>query len=337
MRGTTPDAPLGRSPIGRFRTVMAADAERVVTFGGTSCANAAWQPFRVLNRAADAELDFFLLAGDTTYCDGAETLAQYYAKWRASFDSDGYRALLSRVATYASWDDHEVDDNWNPETIPTAQLAAAKKAFLDHIAMRQPASGEFRIWRNYRWGKTVELFILDCRGERKPSTRNTADPIYLSPAQTAWLKTGLRDSPCTFKIIVNSVPVTKMPPQYPQDKDRWDGYEPTRTEMLQHVGEIPGTLWLSGDFHFGCMAHIDPPNGDFFNQYEIFMGQAANLTNPSWEALETYSPGQWVFLTGTNNYVKFVCDPFASPPTIVASFIDADGATLGAHTYEFRS
>ena len=31
-------------------------------------------------------------------------------------------------------------------------------------------------WRRFRWGRTAEVFILDCRSERRPSTRSTNPP-----------------------------------------------------------------------------------------------------------------------------------------------------------------
>jgi len=331
-----------RSPIGRFRTALALEARRVVTFGGTSCVNADHKPYRTLNRAAEAGLDFFVLAGDTTYCDGAVTVEHYRNKWRDSFDTDGYRALLSSVGTYASWDDHEIDDNWDPETIDPEQLAAAKQVFLEHIAYRVRPEvdpiADWRLWRSFRWGQTLELFVLDCRAERKPSTRHTSGAQYISRAQMDWLKLGLRRSPCVFKLIVNTVPITDMPDGYPSEKDRWQGYEPQRDEILAHVGGpplMPGVLWLSGDFHFGAIAKVDAPGGRFSDQWEVFMGQGANAANPVWEAIRDNSAAQFPFVTGTDNYVRFTCDPFATPPRITAEFVDGDGVVLHTQLFDF--
>jgi len=331
-----------RSPVAHFRTSPAADTLRVVTFGGTSCVNAGYQPYRTLNRAAEADLDFFVLGGDATYCDGAKTLDEYREKWRLSFDSDGYRAVLGSTGTYATWDDHEVDDDWDPERTVPEQIAIAKRAYLDHIAYRiQTATDplvDWRLWRSYRWGRTLEIFILDCRSERLPSTRFQADAQYISPAQMQWLKLGLRRSPCTFKLIVNSVPITNMPLNYPIEKDRWEGYETQRTEILSHIDGpplLPGVLWLSGDFHFGAITTLEKPPARFSNQREVFMGQGANMTNPAWEPLRDTAGNQFAFVTGTNNYVRFVCDPLATPPRITAEFIDGDGSILHTQDFDF--
>ena len=58
-----------------------------------------------------------------------------------------------------------------------------------------------RMWRSFRWGRTLELFVLDTRGERRPSTRHTPHAEYLSPAQFAWLTDGLARSDAAFKFV----------------------------------------------------------------------------------------------------------------------------------------
>ncbi|MCC6624317.1 MAG: alkaline phosphatase D family protein [Deltaproteobacteria bacterium] len=322
---------VSRSRVGRFRTAPDERRLRVVTFGGTSCVNQDYRPYRTLSRAAEADLDFFVMSGDGAYMDDAESLADYRALWREALDTDGYRGLLGSTGIFNTWDDHEVHDNWDPEHVDPEVLGWAQTTYLDHVALRlDPSASGWKIWRRQRWGRTLELFVLDCRSERKPSTRFTDDPIYISRAQMDWLKRGLRDSPCVFKVIVNTVPITDMPSTYPAEKDRWEGYIPQRNEILNHVlgpPGVPGTLWISGDFHFGAIARVDPPGGKFNSIWEVFMGQGANMANPVWSALGDV-PAQFPFLTGTNNFVKFICDPHADPPVITAVFIDGDGKEL---------
>ena len=55
-----------RSAVTRFRSGMGNDDWRVVTFGAASCLGGNL-PWETLTRAAEEQLDFFLLLGDTVY------------------------------------------------------------------------------------------------------------------------------------------------------------------------------------------------------------------------------------------------------------------------------
>jgi alkaline phosphatase D len=183
-------SPTGRSLIGRVQTALGADSLAPIVFGGTSCSSPRAHPFPVLQDAGSRDdLDFFIHAGDHIYADllgNAVSISQYRAKYSESWSSSGMRSLHGSTGQYLTWDDHEVFNNWNPETVSGLRLAAARQAFFEHRATRRNADDRDRIWRSFRWGRTAEVFILDCRGERRPSTRSE-DPsrssTYISRRQ----------------------------------------------------------------------------------------------------------------------------------------------------------
>ena len=74
-----------------------------------------------------------------------------------------------------------------------------------------------------------------------------------------WLKQGLSDSPCVFKVILNSVPITNMPFLFDLGADdSWVGYEAQREEILSHISDgVTGAVWLAGDFHFGAVTRVE--------------------------------------------------------------------------------
>ncbi|MCP4500288.1 MAG: hypothetical protein GY822_10045 [Deltaproteobacteria bacterium] len=88
--------------------------------------------------------------------------------------------------------------------------------------MRRSQEDPNRIWRRQRHGRTVEVFLLDVRCERKPSSKG-GDEIFLSPSQLGPLKGGLLNSPARFKCIVSTVPISIMP-FVVEGADRWEGY-----------------------------------------------------------------------------------------------------------------
>ena len=293
----------------RFRTAPAAGAARIVTFGATSCFGGN-RPWPSLSFAATEQLDFFVLLGDTVYADGAATLDEYRAFWDEALATAGLREVCASTSLVATWDDHEVGNDWDP--VEDAALATvALQAFREAI----PIGGE-SLWRSLRWGDTLEIFVLDCRGER-------FDGDYISPAQMAWLKAGLAVSAARFKIIVNSVPITDFTGtalgDYFDDQ-RWQGYPAQRAEILDAIEGIPGVLWLAGDFHFGLLARVDPGT----DVWEVLAGPAGSFLNPIVETLDDTDRFPVAF--GAFNYVRFTADPGTG--TIAVAWIGDDGAAI---------
>ena len=324
-------APTGRSSVGRVQTAIAADSLVPIVFGGTSCTNQNARPYPVHQAASADNLDFFIHAGDHIYADygdNAVTLPEYRAKYSASWAASGMRALHGATGQYLTWDDHEVFNNWNPETTSRARVAAARAAFFEHRATRRNTTDPDRIWRSFRWGRTAEVFILDCRGERRPSTRS-GDPsrssVYISRAQMDWLKSGLRSSPCVFKFIVNSVPIVD---RAGGDGDNWNGYASQRREILNHIANnrLRGVVWLSGDVHFGGVCQVED-TGPWSGIWEVIMGPAGS----SRDGRPPLRDSQWpVKVFDVHNYAQFRADPMTRRLTV--DFINGAGHRIpGSH------
>lgn len=325
---------LGRSPVGRFVTAPLPGQKPVVEFGGTSCLKNSKAPFETLPQAAKLNLDFFILGGDNSYNDSATTLSQYRTLWQNQLAEPSYRSLLVNTSHYATWDDHEVDNDYNPETINKQRLADAKQSFFEYLAVRPNAANPGRLWRKYAWGDTLEVFVLDCRSERKPSTASGANAEYISKAQMTWLKDGLQKSTATFKILVNSVPITNFPLLFDVAQgDRWEGYPAQRKELLDFIDQnaISGVLFIAGDFHLGASARVEPSGASSLLR-EILVGPGDNDPNPIWATL---GAPQFEFRTDKSNVVHFVANPNATPPSITVTFLGGSGNQLFAKTYFF--
>lgn len=270
-----------RSPIGRFRTAFAPGDLRPLTVGGLTCTNLRHTPFDGLAAAADEPVDVFVHVGDFTYADGAVTKADYLEKYRATFSEGGYPKLFAQAGYYYTWDDHEFANDFDPTRLPAEQLAAAKAAAFDALVI--PHDDQGRIWRSHRWGHTAEIFVLDCRTERVPSSRATDGAQYLSGEQRAWLERALVESPCRYKIILNSVPMARLPAGLWDIAvgDRWQGYEADRARLLAHLelNQVEGVVFVSGDFHCGFVAKVEP-TGWASRYLDIAVGPTGNGPNP---------------------------------------------------------
>jgi alkaline phosphatase D len=324
------DERIARSLIGQFRAPPASDQLVPLVFGAVSCTDNS-ETFETLARASETELDAFLFLGDTAYCDGAFTLDEYREKWVLHTGKSEHLSLRASTSLYATWDDHEVKNDFNPERVDAEQFANARKAFFENLPVRRVEEDPERIWRSRRWGLTAEIFILDSRSERKPSTLFTQDEQYISRAQMDWLKQGLVDSPCRFKLILNSVPITRFPNVWNiWQVDRWDAYDAQRREILSHIddNEIPGVLWISGDFHLAKMGFVSPEGEPGETQVEALVGPGAQSPNPLlWSLIDPH----FHWSSDENNYTQIHLDPFTGAARLV--YIGRDGSVIEDKTY----
>ncbi|MFO0558585.1 MAG: alkaline phosphatase D family protein [Polyangiales bacterium] len=313
------NTPTGRSAIGTVQTAFAPDTLAPIVFAGTSCSHPSARPHTVLAHAGSrTDLDFFIHLGDHIYADAGDnavTLAEYRAKYQMNWESPGMRALHKSTGMYLTWDDHEVLNNWNPETFSASRLANARQAFFEHRATRRNSAAPNRIWRSFRWGRTAEIFVLDCRSERRPSTGTT----YLSRTQMDWLKAGLASSPCVFKFILNSVPIVD---RAGADSDNWNGYPSQRREILNHIvnNNIRGVLWLSGDVHFGGICKVEAA-GAWSNVWEVIVGPSGSNRDGN----PPLNDSQWPVkvLNNIHNYAVIRANPMTR--TIEVEFINEAG------------
>ena len=324
---------IGRSGIGRFRTTPSPEASPVVRLGASSCNHNDYNA-DTLHRAAErSDLDAFVLLGDSTYNDGAISRDAIDARWDSSLARASFRALRRSTATLATWDDHEVFNNWNPETISPDRQRVATKAFFDHMPIRRSAVSPDRVWRKQQFGRTVEVFLMDVRSERRPSTRGTRHEQYISQGQLDALKDQIEASPAVFKLIVTPVPITDLPGVFREAhraNDKWMGYRQQRHDLLAHIRDrgIRGVVFLGGDVHFAYTGRVSQ-SGPGQDILETLAGPGGQSTNGLFRELQGRAQFDWV--TGANNFVAFEFRP--TERTVVIEHIGPRGAVLNRSSY----
>ena len=247
-----------RSLIGEVQTAPENDSVEPLTVAISACNGNSFD-WPALEVTADEYYDMFLHLGDMAYNDGSFTLEEYRASWRQYLSTLGMRVAYSRAGLFATWDDHEIDDNSNfdRETMRPDQLEKRQNA-MDAYFEIIPIDAEgpdYQLWRSFRWGSTAEIIVLDCRYERRPSMGQ-----YISPEQMEWLKDRLANSPCHFKIIMNSVPITNMPLVWDvAANDRWEGFPNDRDDLLSFIDDnaIDNVWFVSGDFHVCFISRLE--------------------------------------------------------------------------------
>ena len=183
------------SPVGSFRTRPPENDAGAVRFVVSGDSNIGYvQPrsldFHVLSAAAAEDPDFFVYFGDTIYADsgvlpgGADafSLDEYREVHRLTRADSHLQALLAATGTFSGWDDHEVRNDYDGETVDPVQQENGYRAFFEYLPLRKnPGQAPYRTDRSVRWGEHVELFFLDGRQFRSAERFCNPDPIPDGP------------------------------------------------------------------------------------------------------------------------------------------------------------
>ena len=153
----TPDEPAS------FRFVLSGDSD-----GRREDGVPAFNSFEVLDLALAEEPHFFLYFGDTIYGDEgtpARTLDDYRAKYKVNREYATLRRILAGTSIYTIWDDHEVENDFDGQTVDPELMAAGREAFQEYLPMG-PFEDPAVMYRTFRWGSAAEFIILDQRSFR---------------------------------------------------------------------------------------------------------------------------------------------------------------------------
>ena len=314
---------LSRSRLGRFRTAPAAGTLEPITFAISGDANEGFMPYTVLAAAAADDPAFFVFNGDHVYADGAATVEDYYGYYETNWSDPNLQDLMATTAFYSIWDDHEVVNNWNAETVDPMLLANGRTAFFDYTSIRPNPTVPERLWRSYRHGDTLELFILDIRSERIPSAGE-----YISAEQKQWLKDGLLASTATYKLIVNTVPITDLTAI--GDDDRWTNYPGDRDDILDFIAtnNLEHVFWLSADIHISLIGYLSEYGG-----YDLVSGPIGQILVDFAAGFLTLLPSVEYASAEVDNYHLITVDPTAMPPTLRLEIKDEGGNVLLDRTF----
>jgi alkaline phosphatase D len=300
----------GKQPgyIARFVTAPKPDDGAKISFCCSGDTRESYKPFTVMDAVRAQQPDFFLHLGDTIYADrggSARQLSEFWAKYRGNRDDASTQLCLAECSTYVIWDDHEVEDDYLPNN-PLAPIG--RKAFLDYWPIRRNPTEPGRIYRSFRWGQALELFLLDTR-----QYRDRKHGTMLGKAQLEWLFEEIARSEAIFKFVATSVPMAGG------GSDRWDGYPAERAEILRYLKEkkITGVIFLSADLHCAAITRIPKGNG----LKDITAGPLAaplnRITNGTARRYEFFSAENF-------NFAKITVDPKAHPVRALVEFIDQD-------------
>jgi alkaline phosphatase D len=296
------------SPVGTFRTAPAPATAADVEFAysgdsdGTRFEGAPFfNNFEVLDAIRSEGPDFFSYLGDTIYSDSvlrstgpATTLPEYRDAYKVNRLIAALPGLLKATSTYPQWDDHEVLDDYDGQTVSASRYARGREAFLEYMPLDDsalpddPTCAGDPMFRAFHWGSEVDIFIPDerscrsgsvevvCQGDLAPTLPETfrvalrlpAEPpagcldainepsrTMLGPVQKSAFKQALLGSKAKFKFVLSELAFQQF---YALPYDRWEGYAAERVEILDFIRDngIKNVVFLTTDNHANIVNQV---------------------------------------------------------------------------------
>lgn len=244
-------------------------------FGGSYFDNRGDKTFRSINKQLDEgqNISQVLMLGDQIYADDLNFLFpdtsadDYFRRYRDVFSQTHFANLVSRVPTYMTLDDHEIEDNWPDRKTGRdvmRKFPAAMHAYFVYQLSHSPlfaydSNGRLTEQPSHCWYKfsdgCCDFFVMDTRTERFYDDDGERVRI-ICDVQMQALKCWLNDNSKRVKFVATSVPF--FPDMRGTGRDRWDSFTNQRNEILEHIqtNKIRKVVFLSGDVHSSMSAEL---------------------------------------------------------------------------------
>lgn len=259
-------------------------------FGRSWFDNRGDKTFRSILNQIDAGIatNAILMLGDQIYADDLffaaadETLDAYLERYREAFSQPFIAELMSRVPTYMTLDDHEIEDAWPAQASLkdwVVKYPAAIHAYVTYQASHSPllsmaAPNKMigvpkKLWYKFSGG-CCDFFVTDTRTERYLS-ENEYERRIISDQQMDALKGWLTDGSGRVKFVVSSVPFFPDPVSVDDRGDKWGGFVWQRSQILDLIRaeNVRRVVFLGGDLHLSTTSELLSPGAPGFRVLSV--------------------------------------------------------------------
>ncbi|MFW5758045.1 MAG: alkaline phosphatase D family protein [Bacteroidota bacterium] len=311
--------------------------------------------FPAFEAITDLEPDFFIGNGDNVYYDHppdmkSKTREELRAKWQRQFSMPRIRDMFAQVPTFWMLDDHDhrFDDS---DTIafnerfglhPSHDLAM--ETWLEQLPLTTKSSWEeTKLYRRVRAGKDLELWLMEGRAYRSPNRMpDGPDKSIWGEQQKNWLKSSLKQSDATFKLLVTPTPMVGPDDGYKSDNHT--NPEGFRYEGDAFFGWLTEEDFLDKNFYIICgdrhwKYHSVHPSGFEEVSCGAMVDQNSRIgrepgdpksTDPDGEIVQLYSDPE-----PTGGFLHVETKPENDEnqfPTLVFTLYDDEGSILYQHS-----
>ncbi len=222
--------------------------------------------FRIYRSMLKLHPSFLTPTGDTVYYDGenprvtSEAVARYH--WDRMYSLPRLIAFHLQVPAYWEKDDHDVysDDCWpgmERAKMGSFTFKQGQRVFLQEVPMGA------RTYRTARWGKRLEVWLVEGRDYRTPNPEpDGPEKSIWGKKQKEWLKKTLLVSDADWKVLVSPTPIVGPDRSAKADNLSNRAFAFEGNEMRRWFAEhLPDNFFIvCGDRHWQYHS-VDPGTG----------------------------------------------------------------------------
>ena len=222
--------------------------------------------FNIYESMLQLDPDFLVATGDTVYYDNESprvtdvALARYH--WDRMYSLPRHIAFHLRVPGYWEKDDHDVYSDDSYPGMVSERMGDFTFEQGQRIFVQEVPAGE-RPYRRIRWGKRLEVWLVEGRDFRSPNPEpDGPDKTIWGQEQKAWLKRTLLESDADWKVLVSPTPIVGPDRTNKADNHANTAFAHEGDEMRNWFQEnLPDNFFIAcGDRHWQYHS-VDPRTG----------------------------------------------------------------------------
>ncbi len=320
---------------GRFRTAPAThQPSRVVFAVSTGQAypdqDAPGGGYKIYRSILALDPSFFVHTGDIVYYDRlAKTQALARWHWARMYSLPTNLDFHRQVASYFIKDDHDtwMNDCWPGMETPFMgdfTFEQGQAIFLEQVPM-----GE-RTWRRSRWGRDLEIWMVEGRDYRSPNTMpDGAEKTIWGAEQRAWLEKTLEESDATFRILISPTPIVGPDRANKHDNHSNPDFQHEGNEVRRFLARQENMFVVCGDRHWQYVS-VDPETG----VREYSCGPASDQHAGGWSNDMVLPSHRYLNVIG--GFLSVTVERVVDGPTISFRHHGVDGEVLNEERHTAR-
>ena len=241
--------------------------------------------------------------------------------WARMYSLPTNVAFHRKVASYFIKDDH---DTWMNDCWPGQQTPfMGEFTFEQGLAVfREQVGMGDRTYRTVRWGKDLQIWMVEGRDFRSPNTMaDGPEKTIWGREQKAWFKDTVRASDATFRILISPTPVVGPDRENKKDNHANKVFSYEGDELRQFIAGQKNMVVVCGDRHWQYVS-VDEKTG----VREYSCGPASDEHAGGWSNDKRLPEHRYLNVIG--GFLEGVVDREDNIPVLIFRHFGVDGNLL---------